>query len=73
MMPDDWSKIDREYRVKDETGAVLFENKMESCANVGPYKTCRYHLSAENPRIGLMMAKGAYGLMTYVAKWVVPK
>lgn len=56
MMPADWDKIDKEYRVKDETGAVLFENRMESCANVGPYKTCRFHLSPENPRIGLMMA-----------------
>jgi len=72
MMPEDWNRVAREYHVLDEKGNVLFENSLVKCSLLGQYKTCRFHLSPENPRIGLMMKPGAYGLMTYVAQWTAP-
>lgn len=70
MLPEDWNQIEREYKVTDESGEVLFENNMEECADLGPYRTCKFYLSPDNPRMGFLMTKGAYGLLTYVARWV---
>ena len=71
MLPGDWDKIDREYEL--QVAGVAYHNEKGSCSMVGPYKTCKFYLSPENPRMGLMMGEGAYGLLTYVAQWGYPR
>ena len=61
--------VDKTYKETDETGKVLFENELIGCSNVSWFRTCRFLLRPENPRMGLLMKKGAYGLMTYSARW----
>jgi len=46
---------------------TVYANDQQECTNVNMFKTCRYFLSPDNPRIGLLMQPGSYGLMTYAA------
>lgn len=70
MLPQDWEKIEYNYQQMDSAGNQMFGNEQISCGSYGPYGTCSYNLSSDNPRLGLLMAPGSYGLMTYAARWV---
>ena len=54
----------------DSMDAQVYGNEQISCGSYGPYGTCSYYLSAENPRLGILAEAGSYGLMTYAAQWV---
>ena len=71
MLPQDWEKVEKTFMVTDSSGTVVYENDQLECSNVNQFRTCKFYLSPENPRMGLLMAPGSYGLMTYSASWVV--
>lgn len=70
MLPADWDKVEKEYWVRDTNGVTVYGNEQTECTNVNMFRTCTYYLSPENPRSGLLMEPGSYGLMTYAASWV---
>ena len=71
MLPADWDRIEKSFYVKDNGGKVMYENHMTECNNENNFRTCKFYLSPSNPRMGLLMDKGSYGLMTYAAQWVL--
>ena len=69
MFPGDWEKIEREFEVRDSQGRVVYGNKKLACAPIGSFLGCEFELSPENPRMGLLLKQGSYGLMTYRSQW----
>lgn len=72
MTADFETKLAREFKVSDDqTNSVVMANEQVSCKALNAYYTaCEYYLSPENQRFGLLMTKGARGLLTYQARWV---
>jgi hypothetical protein len=70
MLPADWDRIEKKFYVMDVEGNIMYENNMLECNDVNSFRTCQYYLSPANPRMGLLMEAGSYGLMTYSARWV---
>lgn len=67
MLPADWGMIEKEFVVTDARGQITNQNQRMECADSNQFRTCRYYLAPNNPRMGLMMKQGSYGLMTYNA------
>ena len=72
MSPADWDAVERTLEVHDEQGNVVFANNLEECQMINGMKACTFYLSIDNPRVGLLLEPGAYGLMTYSSQWALP-
>lgn len=40
MMPSDWEKVERTFKVENTLGETLYENEELECSDVGPYRIC---------------------------------
>lgn len=65
------NRIAAEYEKKDENGNVIFGNELLQCQRLSSVLSkCKYYMSPENPRMGIMLDAGAYGLKFYTTNWV---
>ena len=71
MLPVDWDKVERTFKIANGEGELVSSVDELECTNVNSFRTCNFYLSPANPRMGLLMEPGSYGLMTYSARWKV--
>lgn len=65
------TKIAAEFEAKDQFGKVVAANDLLQCQRLSSVLSkCKYYMAPENPRMGIMLASGAYGLKFYTTNWV---
>ena len=68
------NRKESEFKMTDGLGTVTAGNKLTQCQRLSRVLSkCMYYMAPDNPRMGIMLGPGSYGLKFYTTNWVVSK
>ena len=68
------NRIEHQFKVTDGYGNEVAGNKLMQCQRLSSVLSkCMYYMAPDNPRMGLMLGPGSYGLKFYTTNWIAAK